>query len=321
LAAKGQVNCHCCNGEAKKFGRFENKNRLVQRYRCTRCAKTFSESQPMDGMRVDFKQACQVVNLLCESMGIRAIQRITGLHQETILNILETVGQKAASFLDSKVRNLNIEQVQTDEIHSIVYSKQQNTPPRDSERGEQYTFFAVDRESKLIINWLVGKRTRDNGDEFFSDLKSRLANRVQLTTDNWKIHSGINGAVICAFGGDVDYAVETKIFAKPSAFLPLQLIGCRRKRRIGNPDLEMATTAHAERTNLSARTFTRRFTRCTLGYSKKIDNLRHAVALFVWHFNFVRKHSAHDKTPAEACGLTAGAMTVEQLLAIGCEGY
>ena len=250
-------------------------------------------------------------------MGIRAIQRITGLHQETILSILETVGQKAASFLDSKVRNLNVEHVQTDEIHSIVYSKQQNTPARDTERGEQYTFFAVDRESKLIINWLVGKRTRENGDEFFTDLKSRLAHRVQLTTDNWKIHSGYNGAVVCAFGDDVDYAVETKFFAKPSQFLPLQLVGCYRKRRIGNPDLEMATTAHAERTNLSARTFTRRFTRCTLGYSKKINNLRHAVALFVWHFDFVRKHGAHGKTPAEACGLTDGAMTIEQLLAAG----
>ena len=247
-------------------------------------------------------------------MGIRAIQRITGLHQETILSVLEMAGNKAALFLDSKVRNVNVEHVQTDEIHSIVYSKQQNTPARDTQRGEQYTFFAIDRESKLIINWLVGKRTRENGDEFFSDLKNRLANRVQLTTDNWRMHSGSNGAVVCAFGGDVDYAFESKIFAKPSKFLPLQLIGCRRKRVIGNPDLEMATTAHAERTNLSARLFTRRFTRCTLGYSKKIENLRHAVALFVWHFNFVRKHSAHGKTPATAAGLTSHVWTIPDLL-------
>jgi IS1 family transposase len=269
----------------------------------------------MAGMRVDFKQACQVVNLLCEAMGIRAIQRITGLHQETILNILETAGQKAAMFLDTQIRNVNSEFVQTDEIHSIVFSKQQNTPVKDTERGEQFTFFGIDRESKLIINWKVGKRTRENGDQFFTDLKSRLAHRVQLTTDNWRIHSRPRGSVSSVFGDDVDYATETKFFAKPSKFLPLQLVGCRRKRRIGNPDLAMATTAHAERTNLSARTFTRRFTRSTLGYSKKIENLRHAVALFVWHFNFVRKHSAHGQTPAQAVKLRVEAMTIEQLLA------
>src|ERR1039457_4860768 len=95
--------CHCCqSNEVKKSGSYQNKNRVVQRFFCLRCGKTFSESQPLDGLRVDFKQACQVVHLLCESMGIRAIQRITGLHQETILNILETAGQKAAAHLDRK---------------------------------------------------------------------------------------------------------------------------------------------------------------------------------------------------------------------------
>jgi len=250
-------------------------------------------------------------------MGIRAIQRITGLHQETILNILEIVGNKAATFLDTKIRNVNARYVQTDEIHSIVYSKQQNTPTRAADRGEQYTFLAIDRESKLIICWKVGKRTRKNGNEFFTDLKSRLAHRVQLTTDNWWIHSGNRGSVVSVFGNDVDYAVETKVFSRPSKFLPLQLAGCYRRRKIGNPNLGMATTAHAERTNLSARVFTRRFTRCTLGYSKKLENLCHAVALFVWHFNFVREHSAHGKTPAQVVGLTDAAMTVEQFLERG----
>ena len=286
----------------------------MQRYCCIRCNKTFSESQPLHGLRVDFKQACQVVHLLCESMGIRAIQRITGLHQETILNILETAGQKAAAFLDAKVRNVKAELVQADEIHSIVYSKQQNTPKDDFERGEQFTFLSIDRRSKLILNWYVGKRTAINANDFLTDLQKRVANRFQLTTDNWKIYSGGTGQVARVFGQGVDYATETKYFAKPGPFIPLRLIGLRRRSRIGAPDMSMATTAHAERTNLSARLFTRRFTRCTLGYSKKLDNLKHAVALFVWHFNFCRKHSAHGQTPAHSAGIASETMKIEDLL-------
>lgn len=263
---------------------------------------------------MDFKQAVNVVHLLVEGMGIRAISRFTGLDTKTVLNILETTGQKAAQFLDNKVRNLNSNVIQADEIHGMVYSRQQNTPKDQTERGEQYTFLSVDRESKLIVNWLVGKRTRENAEQFMADLKSRMANRFQLVTDGWTAYTSLDGSVAAVFGQEIDYAAETKYFAKPSTFLPRQLIGMRRRRRIGNPDMKLATTCHAERTNLSVRQFTRRFTRSTLGYSKKLENLRHAVALFVWHFNYVRKHSAHGKTPAESIGLTQRALTISDLL-------
>jgi transposase-like protein/IS1 family transposase len=232
------MTCHCCNGETKKFGKFKNKNRLVQRYRCERCAKTFSEAQPMDGLRVDFKQSCQVVNMLCEGMGIRAISRLTGFHQVTVLNILETAGQKAAAFLDEKIRNVNADVIQADEVHSFVYSKQRNTPKEEIEHGDQFTFLSVDRNSKLIINYKVGKRTNENATDFLADLKNRMVNRFQLTTDNWKCYSGLDGgAVANVFGNGVDYATETKFFAKPGAFLPRRLIGIRRKSKIGKPNI------------------------------------------------------------------------------------
>ena len=185
----------------------------MQRYACDRCGKSFSESQPLDGLRVDFDKACQVVHLLCESMGIRAIQRLTGLHQETILGILETAGQKAAAFLDAKIRNVNADMIQADEVHTYVFSKQQNTDKNDLERGEQFTFLSCDRLSKLIINWRVGKRTRENAIDFLTDLKGRMAGRFQLTTDNWHVYSGYTGAVRSVLGEDVDYATETKVFA------------------------------------------------------------------------------------------------------------
>jgi transposase-like protein len=178
------VNCYCCQSdEVKKSGRFTNKNFTVQRYQCNRCGKTFSDKQSLDGLRVDFKQACNVVHLLCEGMGIRAIERFTRLHRDTVLSILETAGEKCARLLDEKVRNLNCPFVQVDEVHGFVFSKAQNTALGDIERGEQFTYLSMDKDSKLIINWHVGKRNGEATLAFMQDLKSRMASRFQLTTD------------------------------------------------------------------------------------------------------------------------------------------
>jgi transposase-like protein len=313
------VNCHCCSGETKRFGSFKNKNRLVQRYRCLRCGKTCSESQPLDTLRVDFKKACQVVNLLCEGMGIRAAARISGLHRDTILSILETAGQKFAAFLHAKIRDVKAANVQVDEIHSYVNCKAKNTRRTDPERGDFFTYLSVDRESKLIINWRTSKRDGANTVAFIQELKTRIPDRFQLTTDAFAGYCRGNGAIQQVFSDEIDYATETKVFGRVKEnvstwFNPLVVIGIKRKMRIGTPDLMNATTCHAERTNLSVRTFTRRFTRCTIGYSKTVANLRHAVAMFVCHFNFVRKHSAHGKTPAQAANLTDHAWTIEEML-------
>jgi IS1 family transposase len=147
----------------------------------------------------------------------------------------------------------------------------------------------------------------------------RIPNRFQLTTDGWQVYSGYTGAVREVFGTNIDYATEIKHFGRrnPAAgwrLSPLKLIAVTRSRKINRPRMSQATTSHAERTNLSVRTFNRRFTRCTIGYSKKLDNLKHAVALFVWHFNFVRQHSAHGLTPAQSAKLTENPMTIEDLI-------
>jgi IS1 family transposase len=296
----------------------------VQRYACDRCGKSFSESQPLDGLRVDFKQAEQVVHLLVEGMGIRAIARVTGLHRDTVLSILETAGQKAAQFLDAKIRNVKAEQVQADEICCFVGCRQNNAAEGDTERGQFFTFLSVDRASKLILNWRTGKRTQSDTDGFFTDLKSRVQNRFQLSTDGWIGYCGHDGAVRRVFGDAIDYATEIKHFAadnprRPFRFglwntEPKTVVSIQRQPKIGEPDMALATTSHCERTNLSVRLFNRRFTRLTLGYSKKLENLRHAVALFIAHFNFCRVHSAHKQTPAQAAGLTDKAWTIIDLL-------
>jgi IS1 family transposase len=292
----------------------------VQRYQCNRCGKTFSDKQPLDGLRVDFKQACNVVHLLCEGMGIRAIARFTQLDQKTILRILEMTGEKCARLLDEKVRNVTSQFVQVDEVHGFVYSKAQNTEIGDVERGEQFTYLSMDKDSKLIINWRVGKRNGENTLAFMQDLKSRMASRFQLTTDAFNGYRIGRGAVCEVFGNEIDYCTEEKIWAKPNLagvsrwHNPLVVVAIKRKPRIGNPDMDVATTCHAERMNLSLRIFNRRFTRKTLGYSKKLENLRHAVAIFTAHFNFIRKHSAHGMTPAQSAKLTDHQWTIEEML-------
>jgi transposase-like protein/IS1 family transposase len=312
------VNCRCCNGEAQKFGRFKNVNRIVQRYRCTRCNKTFSEDQPLDGLRVDFQNACQVVHLLCEGMGIRAISRFTGLDTKTVMSILELAGQKAASLLDANIRDMRAGLVQVDELVSFVGIKQANAPEDSEEFGQFFTYLSVDRVSKLIINTHTSKRTKEDTETFLQSLKRRVLAPFQLTTDGWNGYSGYTGRMKHVFGETIDYATEIKRFANhginhTARFLRPRLLSIKKSVRIGHPDLKMATTCHCERTNLSVRLFNRRFTRLTLGYSKKLENLRHAVALFVWHFDFCRVHSAHGKTPAQAAKLTNHVWKIEEL--------
>ena len=313
------MTCYCCNGEAAKFGFFHNRNRTVQRYRCRRCGKTFAEKQPLDGVRIELAKSVQVVHLMAEGMGIRAISRLTQLNKRTVLGILEVAGQRCAELLDAHIQNVKAENVQVDEIHTFVGCKRKRNTFEDLERGDFFTYLSVDRESKLIINWRTSKRNRENTLAFMQDLKTRIPERFQLTTDAFIPYWRGKGVVGQVFGQNIDYATELKIFGRSNNqisrfFNPLTVIGIKRQRRIGTSDLTTSTTCHAERTNLSVRTFTRRFTRCTLGYSKKVANLQYAVAIFIAHFNFCRVHSAHKQTPAMAAGLADHAWSVEEML-------
>jgi IS1 family transposase len=277
-----------------------------------------SESQPLDGLRVDFDKACQVIHLLVEGMGIRACERLTGLNRRTVLGILETAGGKCARLLDAKVRYVRAAFVQTDEIHTFVGCKQRHTTLDDADRGDFFTFLSIDRDSKLIINWKTDKRTFETTDDFLRDLKSRVLDRFQLTTDAFSGYCRKFGGVRWILGDSVDYATEVKVYGQekiaPFRYVP-KVIEIKRQPRLGNPDMAHATTCHCERTNLSVRQFTKRFNRSTLGYSKTLKNLRYAIALFVWHFNYCRVHSAHGKTPAVAANLTSHQWTIKEMLA------
>jgi transposase-like protein/IS1 family transposase len=323
------LNCHCCQGETKRFGRFQNRNRVVQRYRCVRCGKTFSESQPLDGVRVDSGKAAQVVRMLCEGLGIRSTSRLTGLDQKTVLNILQSAGAHCATFLDVKLRDLKAEPTEVDECWTFVSNKRgkENTDTT----GDFYAYLASGKLSKLIISYATGKREYSNGAEVIQDLKDRVAGRFQLTSDGW---AGFIRGVLDQPDDKIDYAYQIKKFdghsptgGQKRRYADGKCISVRTVRVLGSPMREHTSTSHAERLNLSLRHFNKRFTRLSPCFSKKLENLEHSVALTVAYFNFCRPHKslkieateadkAMERTPAMAAGLAAHILTVEELLSV-----
>lgn len=308
-----------------RFGHY----RGFQRFRCRQCGKSFSEipERPLNDLRIAPEKAHQVIAMLAEGCGIRTAERLSGINRSTVLNILETAGEKCARLMETRVSNLKVEQVQIDEIYSFVNCLQATTTADDLARGDQYVFLGIERTSKLILHWHVGKRDRPNAMAFLRGLKAKLQrSRFQLTSDGFMAYCGQTGGVWQVFRESIDYGIETKHFASTGRLLtgkgkrrehPVVCQWVKRVPHIGNPDPGNITVNHAERTNLSVRLFNRRFTRKTMGFSKTLRNHRHSVALLVAHFNFCRVHSAHQKTPAMAQGLTDHVWTVAELLEAG----
>jgi IS1 family transposase len=217
-------------------------------------------------------------------------------------------GQAAAWYQDRVFRNLTCKRIQVDEIWAFVYAKQKNVasakkaPP---EAGDVWTWTAIDADTKLIPSWFVGGRDSDAAIIFMDDLASRLANRVQLTSDG---HKAYLEAVEGGFGADIDYAMLVKLYGEsPEAekrYSPAVCIGAHKTKIEGNPDPKYISTSFAERSNLNVRMHTRRFTRLTNAFSKKVENHAHSVALFATYYNFVRIHKTLRTTPAMAANIT-----------------
>jgi IS1 family transposase len=236
----------------------------------------------------------QVVSALIEGNSINATCRMTGVAKHTVLKLLKDMGCAAASYHDDHVRNLRVRRVQCDEIWAFVYAKQKNVTLEQMQggAGDVWTWTAIDADSKLIISYTLGDRGAGTASVFMRDVASRITNRIQLTTDGHRVYAE---AVEDAFGADIDYAMLVKIYgasndSPESRYSPATCIGCRTGVLAGNPDPKHISTSFVERQNLSMRMGMRRFTRLTNGFSKKLENHGHAVALYFLHYNFCKIH-------------------------------
>ena len=250
----------------------------------------------------------QILGMMAEGVSLRAITRLTGVSKNTLAKLVEDAGQAFSEYQDREFRNLACRRLQVDEIWSFVYAKAKNVEAAKNApegAGDIWTWTAIDADTKLIPSWLVGKRDADAASGFISDLASRLSNRVQLTSDG---HKPYLEAVEAAFGADIDYAMLVKIYGDAGApagrYSPAPCMGAKKERVEGNPDKRHISTSFVERSNLSMRMGTRRFTRLTNGFSKKAENHAHAVAIYFMHYNFVRIHQTLRCTPAMAAGVT-----------------
>jgi IS1 family transposase len=258
--------------------------------------------------RLPLAKRVQILSMLVEGSSMRSISRVADVSINTVSKLLVDAGRVCAAYHDEQVRAVKASRVQVDEIWSFTYAKQKNVAAakrRDPTFGDTWTWTAIEADSKLLISWLVGDRDGEYALAFIDDLRQRLANRVQLTSDG---HKAYLEAVEEAFGDDVDYAVLQKLYGTaPEAqtrYSPAKCIGVRSEEITGNPDPKHVSTSYVERQNLTMRMQMRRFTRLTNAFSKKFENHVHMVALYTVWYNFCRTHKAHKMSPAMAAGVS-----------------
>ena len=271
----------------------------------------------------------QVLNLLVEGMSIRAISRVTGVHKGAILRLLVLMGEGCEMLHNELVHGLDCQDLQLDEVWAFVAKKQKNCSTeekRSGQAGDAYTFTGLDRKSKLIISWLTGKRNYQNTLQFCQDVFERIEideeNLPQVSSDAFDAYENVMEEV---FGAWVNYGQVIKDYATVDAgrgrYSPGKVISIDKRKVIGKPDRKKICTSHVERQNLTIRMQMRRFTRLTNAFSKKLDNLKAAVALHFMHYNFVRVHSSLRVTPAMEAGLADHVWSMGELLDAALEAH
>jgi IS1 family transposase len=263
------------------------------------------------------EKKAQAVSLLCEGSSIRSIERVTGIHRDTIMRLGVRVGDACAKIMDERMRGLACKQIEVDEIWGFIGAKRKNAA-RAGAYGDVWTFIALDAETKIIPSFVVGKRDMYHARVFMEDLAGRLQQRIQLSSDSLEAYAG---AVERGFGCEVDYGQISKTYGlvnlnkdAASRYSPAEVVSVEKTIVTGMPDVRRISTSHVEKQNHTLRMHCRRLTRLTNAFSKKFENFCAAVALNFCYYNFVKTHGAIRMTPAQAAGVESSAWTVAELI-------
>lgn len=268
--------------------------------------------------RLSVADRAKILGMMVEGNSLRSISRMADVSINTVTKLLVDVGSASSTYLDERLVNLPCKRVQVDEIWAFCYAKAKNVTPEIAAKnpfaGDVWTWMAIDADTKLIPSWIIGPRDGVTARIFVNDLASRLANRIQLTSDGLRAYLE---AVERAFSGDVDYAQLVKLYGETSEgqkrYSPAECIGCESKAIVGYPDPAHVSTSYIERANLTMRMGMRRFTRLTNGFSKKIENHSASVAIHMMHYNFARIHKTLRITPAMAAGVADRVWDLEDI--------
>jgi IS1 family transposase len=267
---------------------------------------------------LSLEKQTMAIHALAEGTSIRSIERMTGIHRDTIMRLGVKVGQSCATLLDEKMRGLTLGSIEVDEVWGFIGKKQKNVTREDNryEVGDVWTYIALDVETKLIPSFIVGKRDAYHTNAFMMDLAARIANRVQISSDSLQTYAA---AVERGFGAGVDYGQISKSYASDDRYpqgkySPPEVVSVEKTVVMGMPRAELISTSHVEKQNHTLRMHCRRLTRLTNAFSKKLENFKAAIGLNFAYYNFVKTHGAIRCTPAMAAGIMPSALTVRDLV-------
>jgi len=314
--------CRTCGSPTIGWGKDKHGN--PRRY-CKGCKKSFGiiPPRPLGAMRIQQEQAILCLSLLTEGSSIRSTERITGVHRDTIIRLLVVAGTKAEALLSKLVRGVEVRDVQADEIWGFVAMKEKTKNRKNLDNphiGDAYTYVGMERSSKIVLAWHLGRRDTEDTSTFVAKLaavaKSATGDRYQLSTDGWRAYPA---AVEEYLGGEVDYAQIIKVYGTEGVdgerkYSPPSIIGIDKIVVTGEPANDKICTSHVERQNLTMRMQLRRLTRLTNGFSKKWKNLKAALALHFWNYNFCWIHSSIRMTPAMKAGISRKPLRVADLI-------
>jgi IS1 family transposase/transposase-like protein len=311
------VTCHNCRIECKRDGR---DRKGVQRFKCRQCSKVFLEPQdkPLDGMYLPIEKAELVLKLLLEGNSVSTVERITEVHHTTILKLLVLAGEKCERIMAEKIRNVEVRDVECDELWAFIGKKQKRVRPEDDQNlGDAYTFVAIERHTKLVLNIALGKRDQRTTSAFVEGIRHATSHKAfQITTDGFAPYkSAITTTLHDRLTG---FAQLIKVYRAATEgegrYSPAEVASVEEVPVFGQPDSERICTSIVERNNLSTRMSNRRFTRLTNAFSKKWENHWATVACWFAFYNFCRVHKSLRVTPAMAAGISDHIWSVRELL-------